>query len=140
MTPRQFARRLERLVDSTEDLCKELADECLVLIRNEFGTKIDPRGVSWAPRHYGKGRKGVGRRSGTLLVQTHELERDWHIVGVNANGFGISSGAPYSGFIHRGTKFMVARRLVPEGTNLGIWAEPLQKVARAFIRNKLEGR
>ena len=35
---------------------------------------------------------------------------------------------------------MVARRLVPEGTNLGIWAEPLQKVARAFIRNKLEGR
>ena len=140
MTPRQFAKRLEKLADSVEDLCHELAEETLDLIDKGFDDEVDPRGAAWAPRRDNTGfRVGQKRRRGhKILDDTGTLKDSFVIAGVNKNGFGITNDTSYGNYHQEGTTNMVARRMVPRtGDGLGRWAEPLQAVARAFINKKL---
>lgn len=131
MTPRMFARRLEKMADSVEELCQELAEESLELINAGFQEAIDPRGVGWAPRR--------GRRTNPLLNDTGTLKENFRIFAVHKEGFGIINDTPYGGFHQGGTVKLPKRRMVPgSGEGLGRWAEPLQKVAREWIRGKLE--
>lgn len=137
MTPRQFARRLEKLADDVtrEDLAEELGKKALELYEQDFRATVDPRGVGWAPR------SRRSRRTNPLLDDTGRLKGGAQIVGVNKNGFGLVVDVPYAGYIHGGTTKMPRRRIVPvKGETLGTWAEPLQETARAFIRRKLEGK
>jgi hypothetical protein len=150
VTPYQFAKRLEKLADATEDLCQELAEKSMDLIQDGFKYERDPRGVAWAPRRSGErafnpavfsgGSYRQRRNSGghPLLDKSHTFKNGFVIAGVNKNGFGITNDTYYGGFLHEGTKFMPRRRVVPDKADgLGTWAEPLQEVARAFIRKRL---
>lgn len=149
VTPYQFAKRLEKLADSTEELCDEMAKEALKLVDRGFTTEMDPRGVAWAPRREGGfegsllgGRRGYSpgkRRVGhKLLDLTGDLRGSFRVLGVNRNGFAIGSDVSYGGYHQTGTRFMPARRMVPRSSDgLGTWSEPLQEVARKFIRRKL---
>lgn len=133
MTPRQLAKRLDRLADATEDLFQELAEETLELIDQGFNDAVDPRGVGWAPRRRGS------RRTNPLLQDTLTLREGFFISGVNKNGFVILNETPYEGFHQRGTVNLPARRMVPgTGEGLGRWADPLQKIAHDFIKSSLE--
>jgi len=150
VTPYQFAKRLEKLANATEELCDELAKESLKLVARGFKLEQDPRGVAWAPRvtgqltftaaSYTRGRYRQGKRASghKLLDLTGKLKDSFTVIGVNKNGFTIGSDVSYGGFHQSGTRFMAARRMVPsQGDGLGTWAEPLQEVARKFIRRKL---
>lgn len=131
VTPRQFAKRLEHLADSMEDLCQEMAEETLELIDQEFDTDVDPRGVGWAPRK--------GRRTNPLLEDTGDFRGNFGIFEVNKAGYTIANYTPYAGYLQRGTERSPARRTVPgSGEGLGRWGEPLQKIARDFIKHKLD--
>jgi phage gpG-like protein len=125
-----FARRLEKLADSVEDLCQELAEETLVLIQHGFDTATAPNGTPWAPRR--------GKRTNPILVDTGRLESSFVIAGVNKNGFGITSDTEYGGFHQHGTVNLPARKMVPAvGETLGTWAEPIQKIARQWFKANL---
>lgn len=151
MTLHQLAKRLEGLANSGEELCDVLAKRSLKLIQEGFQQERDPRGVAWAPRRTGERRftsatvnaggvykQGKARRGHKLLDLTGKFKGDFHVIGVNRAGYTIGNPTEYGGYLHRGTKFMVARSVVPrEGEGLGTWAEPLQETAREFIRKKL---
>jgi hypothetical protein len=132
MTPHQFAVRLEKMADATEELCQELAEESLELIRHGFNTESDPQGEPWAPR------VPTSKRTNPLLKDTRTLMHDFVIFGVNSNGFGIINDTPYAGYIHHGTSKMVSRHVVPgAGEGLGEWGPKLQEVTRDWIAKKL---
>ncbi len=151
MTLRQLAKRLDGLANSTEELCEVLANRSLKLIQEGFRNEVDPRGVAWAPRRSGQRKftaasvnaggafkQGKARQGHKLLHQSGDLQGGFTVIGVNRNGFTVGSWPEYGGFHQTGTKFLPARRMVPKsGEGLGTWAEPLQEVAKAFIRRKL---
>jgi phage gpG-like protein len=130
MTLRQLAEKLSALADAGEELSEELAEKSLELIHQGFRDEVDPRGVAWAPRR--------GKQTWPILNETGALEHGFVIAGVNKNGFGIINDTSYGGYHQDGTRFLPKRRMVPgPGEGLERWAEPLQTVARAFIRKKL---
>ena len=141
MTPAQFAKRLDALADSAEELCEELAVQALDLIRIGFNGEQDPNGYPWAPRVGDSGRTksgGVYSKSNPILYDTGTLKESFVIAGVNKNGFGIINDTPYAGYHQTGTTKMVARPMVPsKDGGLGEWAKPFQDTAREFIKRKL---
>jgi phage gpG-like protein len=137
MTPHMLAQRLERLANSAEELCEELAERSHKLIQDGFRMETDPYGMPWAPRKDQK-YKGGKRTGHKILQDTLQFKSGFVTAGVNKSGFTITNDTPYGGFHQHGTRYMAQRSVVPRtGEGLGTWQEPLAEVARAFIRKKL---
>jgi phage gpG-like protein len=136
MTPRQFAKRLEHLANSTEELCEKLGKRSLQLVNQGFNRHLDPNNKNWAKR------KENPKPWYPIHQDTRDLQRSFRLIGWNKNGFTISSDSEYAAirnFGIEGQEWPKARAMLP-GTNESLperFAEPLQSLARWFIQSKL---
>jgi phage gpG-like protein len=129
----QWARRINKLADSATvtALSKNLAEEALNLVAEGFATQTDPYGQAWRAKKHSDGRA-------ILVGRTARLRRGWKRKAFGPSGFRIGPSVPYAGFHQSGTRYMVARRMVPTKDMLpSRWRRALSQVAVDFIRRQL---
>lgn len=121
----RWERKLGRIGDGATrfEIADGMADAALGLVAEGFGRESDPFGGAWKPKKRPNGRA-------ILRGKTDRLVK-WRKSFVNQHGYRINSTAPYAKFIQRGTKHMVARRMVPDGRLPAKWSSEFRGV---FIR------
>ena len=127
----RWERQLGRIGDGRTafEIADGMADAALGLVAEGFGREADPFNTRWAPKKRPDGR-AVLRGETNRLVQ-------WRKQFVNQHGYRIASKAPYAGFIQKGTKRMVARRMVPSGRLPAHWASEFRGVFVARMHSLL---
>lgn len=127
----RWQRQLGRIADPSTafEIADGMADAALGLVAETFGRESDPFGTHWKAKKRPDGRA-------ILRGETNRLVH-WRKQFVNQHGYRIASKAPYAGFIQKGTKRMVARRMVPSGRLPAKWASEFRGVFVARMHSLL---
>jgi phage gpG-like protein len=90
------------------ELIRDMAEEALQAIQQEFDTGRDPYGKTWRPP-----------KSGTNLpmIRSGRLMSGWSYR-PTPDGFELEAEPPYASFLQDGTRKMEARKMVPDGDDL----------------------
>lgn len=118
----------------------DMADATLGFVAEEFREERDPYGKPWRPKKRPDGRGILRGKTGRLIK--------FRKGSVSQRGYRVDAGANYFSYHQRGTKRMVARRMLPTGTRLPArWASEFRgiyvKACMSVIRGagmKLGGR
>ena len=103
---------------------KNVAAEALRQVQLGFKTGTDPDGVPWAP---------LKHRVGQPLRKTGRLNRSFN-ARPSGQGIAIGTNVVYAQYHQRGTRRMVARRMLPPGPRLGrTWERPVRAAIKATI-------
>lgn len=124
----RFARAC-REVGRTEDLNRNLAEAALDKVKETFERQAAPGGAGWAPT----------QRGGRILQDTGRLKGSFKVASVSARGFTVSSSVSYGVYHQSGTRYMPARKMVPDGELPGDWMDELEHVAELFLKSKFSG-
>ena len=92
------------------EVADEMADATLGFVAQEFAEQRDPFGKPWKPKKRPDGRKILRGKTGRLI--------QFRKGSVNQSGYRVDAGADYFSFHQRGTKRMVARKMLPTGRRL----------------------
>lgn len=89
----RFGRKLQKLGPALDTLSRNLAEETLELIREEFEHEQDPDGAPW---------QSLLLRKGKILQDTGGLRSSWNYTS-NRRGFTVGSGKVYAKWHQGGT-------------------------------------
>ncbi len=128
---KDLADRLAELEGLPSRIAKEVAQGIGVLVANQFESSIDPYGRPWKPLlKQTLKRKGGDSR---ILRRTDNLAGNTRVAASQGSGVDIIS-IDYGQVHQTGTKHMVARKILPDGSNLPkAWEAVIEEAsARAF--------
>jgi len=111
-----LAKRLADLEGIPSRIAKEVAAGIEVLISKEFASETDPYGRAWArllPQTVR--RKGGDTR---ILRRTDAMASTVEVDPTSGSGVAITMSVPYASAHQTGTKHMVARKVLPDGSDL----------------------
>ncbi len=121
---------IERLSDVPARTAAIAAPKLDRLVQRQFENGVDPYGRPWAPLR--PSTIGTGRKPPPLTGFTRKL-RDGTGVKVRPGGRAglvVKIGAPYGTFHQTGTRFMVARRIMPQFGMPAAWRAVLTDASR----------
>ncbi len=132
-TVMELADRISSIGSATfmNAMSEALADETIEQIDQCFRYERDPYGRAWEPLKY--------RPSVSILDLTHKLRNSFRKIEVRPGRFIIQSDSEYAVHHQYGTKTMAARKIVPDGNDLGLFGKALQDKATAVFEMKLRG-
>lgn len=99
-------RRLGRSSDALLASSNVLRRVVRELIQDGFATQTDPIGRRWAPR-----KKFY---PWPILHKTGAMQEAWLVRGLRKEGVVFSNRQPYSGYHQDGTRYMSARKMIPD--------------------------
>lgn len=129
---RDLVARLAELEGIPSRISKEVADGIGELVAAEFAGQHDPYGKPWAPlKESTVRRKGHSR----ILSDSGLLSGSTEARPSAGAGVGITS-IEYGTYHQTGTKFMVARKILPDGPDLPkAWSAVIDRAAqKAFAK------
>lgn len=109
---------------------KNIAEEALELVQEGFEKEQAPSGRAWAR---------LKSRSGRILQDTGRLRSSFHRKNVSSVSVTIGPGVSYATFHQSGTKRMVARPMVPEGSLPAKWKIRINRVAQEVMADAFGG-
>lgn len=128
----RFEKALEKAPDLLPTIAKNLAEETVGLIADEFRSERDPFGDKWAEKKIPDGRK-------VLSGKTSRLKK-WHRKSSGKRGFVVAATVKYAVYHQAGRRRMVARKMIPEGRLPPRWGKAYRAAARDVIREHFNGR
>ncbi len=132
---RDLADRLAELEDIPSRIAAEVADEINESLINEFDSGVNAYGNAWKPLLPQTVRRKRG--DARILRRTDALSAATRAVPTSGAGIEIQS-LDYGSFHQNGTKRMVARKILPDGSTLPpAWSDAIEgAMARAFGGSK----
>lgn len=128
---------LRRLSEVPSQAAREVSDAIGAEIELQFDHGIDPYGEPWEPLAQSTLDRG---RSPPPLTDTTEMRTGISVRPSSGAGVQITIDAPYAGFHQTGTRFMPARKVLPEGSLPDTWERAFaDALDNAFERRLSEG-
>lgn len=115
----EFNQKLKKPHQLLLSASKAMHDEVKELIDEGYAQRRDPSGKKWARRKR--------RYPWPILNKTLAMRRGWKGTS-NQHQFGFRNAVPYTVFHQKGTRFMVARKSVPENALPPRWRVRLRRV------------
>lgn len=116
-------RRVKAELSSGRLLTAEIKKEVKSLLKYQFDNQVDPYGVKWQ-----KTKEGKNFDSQNNVFKSFNVD-------VAGNKVLIYSSLPYAIFLHRGTKHLPARPILPDPSRgLGKWQTKINQAYSRAIR------
>lgn len=127
---RSFARRISTSDEALLRAAERIRKEFLILIDEGFRDKVNPVGQKWKPRKaWYSAYLARGGRPYPLMNKTLKLRHGfWVKVQKLGPKIVIGNDAPYTGFHQDGTRYMVARKMVPDQRLSPKWRSRINKI------------
>ena len=120
----KLAQNLEALSRIPSQISKPISEELNKLIKTQFAQGQDPYGKSWAPLMPQTSKK---KGNSNILINTGKLAASTEAVPMSGAGIELRS-IDYGQFHQSGTRYMVARQILPGGDELPLaWQAAIGK-------------
>jgi hypothetical protein len=116
-----------------EEMSAELGATISGLIQDGFSKATDPYGHVWAPRKLARGRSTPPH----LPLNLTGAMKGSFVVSTSHDGVRVDNPVVYTGFHQTGTRFIDARKMLPDESGLGDWEEPMRRTALGVMAKHL---
>jgi len=107
-------------------------------IAEQFDNGADPYGRSWSPLRPATLAKG---RRPPPLTDSGTMRSSVRVVPLRGAGIEITIGAPYAHFHQTGTKHMVERSILPDGSELPEeWDDAIEQATTEAVARAMKGK
>lgn len=117
----RFGRFASGIAGVKRTILANVGEEVIHLIRDGFERESDPYGSKWA---------ALKHRSGRILQDTGALRNSFHRKQLSSSQVTVGPAVPYARFHQSGTRYMPARKMVPDDGLPTSWSERINAVAR----------